>query len=199
LAKEDFTEHFVSGEEVFSGRLLKVRRDTVRMPGGAHATREYIRHPGAVAILPFTADGKVVLERQFRYPNARDFIEIPAGKVEPGEDLLETARRELLEETGYLAADWRRLTTIHNAIGYSDEAIELFAARGLEKKKQKLDEEEFLEVLEVPFSEAIAMVRDGRITDVKTIVALLWVEKVGSESTFRESQRSAAASRKSRL
>ena len=181
MAGEDFTEHFVSGEEVFSGRLLKFHRDTVRMPGGAHATREYIRHPGAVAILPFTAEGKVILERQFRYPNARDFIEIPAGKVEPGEDLLETARRELLEETGYAANDWQRLTTIHNAIGYSDEAIELYAARGLEKKKkQKLDEEEFLEVIELPFAEALAMIRDGRITDVKTMVALLWMEKVGS-------------------
>jgi len=176
LSKEDFTEHFVSGEEVFSGRLLKVRRDTVRMPDGALVTREYLRHPGAVAILPFTAEGNVILERQFRYPNARDFIEVPAGKVEPGEDLLETAKRELLEETGYAASDWQRLTTIHNAIGYSDESIELYAARGLEKKKQKLDEEEFLEVLEMPFAEAIAMIRDGRITDVKTIVALLWVE-----------------------
>jgi len=174
--KEDFTDHFVSGEEVFSGRLLKVHRDTVRMPGGGLATREYIRHPGAVAILPFAAGGKVILERQYRYPNARDFIEIPAGKVEPGEDLLETAKRELLEETGYAASDWQRLTTIHNAIGYSDESIGLYAARGLEKKRQKLDEEEFLEVLEIPFGEAIAMIRDGRITDVKTIVALLWIE-----------------------
>ena len=176
MAKEDFSERFVSGEEIFSGRLLKVRRDTVRMPDGAHATREYIRHPGAVAILPFTAGGGVILERQYRYPNARDFIEIPAGKVEPGEDLLETAKRELLEETGYAAGEWQRLTTIHNAIGYSDEAIELFAARGLEQRKQKLDAEEFLEVIELPFAEAVAMVRDGRVTDVKTIVALLWME-----------------------
>ncbi len=176
MAKEDLSEHFVSGEEVFRGRLLTVRRDTVRMPDGAHTTREYIRHPGAVAILPFTADGKVVLERQYRYPNARDFIEIPAGKLEPGEDLLESAKRELLEETGYEAAEWKRITTIHNAISYSDEAIELFAAHGLEKKRQKLDEEEFLEVIEVPFDEAIAMVRDGRITDVKTLIALLWME-----------------------
>lgn len=195
MAKEDFTERFVSGEEVFSGRLLKVRRDTVRMPDGAHTTREYIRHPGAVAILPFTAGGGVILERQYRYPNARDFIEIPAGKVEPGEDLLETAKRELLEETGYAAGEWQRLTTIHNAIGYSDEAIELFAARGLELRKQKLDEEEFLEVIELPFAAAVAMVRDGRITDVKTIVALLWMEKVGSESTFREGHGSATATR----
>ena len=175
-AGQDLREHFLHGESLFSGRLLDVRRDTVRMPDGAEATREYIRHPGAVAILAFTADNRVVLERQHRYPLRRDFIEIPAGKIERGEvDVLETAKRELLEETGYVAADWQRLTTIHNAIGYSDEAIELFAARGLTQQKQKLDAEEFLEVIELPFAEAIAMVRDGRITDVKTIVALLWV------------------------
>jgi ADP-ribose pyrophosphatase len=176
MAKEDLTEHFVRGEEVFAGRLLKVRRDTVRIPNGSETTREYIRHPGAVAILPITSTGHVVLERQYRYPNARDFIEIPAGKLEAGEDLLESAKRELLEETGYAATDWERITTIHNAISYSDEAIEIFSARGLEKKKQKLDEEEFLEVIEMPFAEALAMVRDSRITDVKTIIALLWME-----------------------
>lgn len=173
-AKQDLTEHFVSREEVFSGRLLNVRRDTVRMPDGASTTREYIVHPGAVAILPLTADGGVILERQYRYPHGRDFLEIPAGKVEAGEDLLGTAQRELLEETGYAAGEWQRLTTIHNAISYSDEAIELFLARGLEKRAQKLDAEEFLEVLEVPFSEAIAMMHDGRITDVKTMIALFW-------------------------
>jgi len=176
VSKEDFTEHFVSGETLFSGRLLDVRRDTVRMPDGAQATREYVRHPGAVAILPFITSDRIVLERQFRYPLGRDFIEVPAGKVEKGEDLLATAKRELLEETGYVAADWQRLTTIHNAIGYSDEFIELYAARGLARQKQNLDEEEFLEVFELPFPEAIAMVRDGRITDVKTMLALLWTE-----------------------
>jgi ADP-ribose pyrophosphatase len=176
MAMEDLTEHFVSGEEVFSGRLLKVLRDTVRVPNGTLTTREYIRHPGAVAILPFTDAGHVVLERQYRYPNARDFIEIPAGKLEPGEDLLESAKRELLEETGYEAASWQRITTIHNAISYSDEAIEIFVARGLARKAQKLDDEEFLEVIELPFGEAVAMARDGRITDVKTLIALLWME-----------------------
>ena len=179
MAKDDFSEHFVSGEEVFAGRLLEVHRDTVRMPDGAQVTREYIRHPGAVAILPLLPDSRVVLERQFRYPLGRDFIEIPAGKIERGEDLLETAKRELLEETGYVAAEWQRVTTIHNAIGYSDEAIEIYAARGLSLQKQKLDEEEFLEVLELPLAEALAMVRDGRITDVKTIVALLWLDTFG--------------------
>ncbi len=176
MPKQDFTEHFVGGESVFSGRLLDVHRDTVRMPDGAQATREFIRHPGAVAVLPFLPDGRIVLERQFRYPLAKDFIEIPAGKVEPGENLLASARRELLEETGYEATEWSRLTTIHNAISYSDEAIELYVARGLVLRKQALDDEEFLEVVEMPFAEALSMVREGRITDVKTMISLLWME-----------------------
>jgi len=121
-------------------------------------------------------DDRVVLERQFRYPLARDFIEIPAGKLEPGEDHLATAKRELLEETGYVAAEWRRLGLIHNAIGYSDEGIEIWIARGLQRRKQQLAEGEFLEVFALPLAEAQAMARDGRITDVKTIAGLLWAE-----------------------
>jgi ADP-ribose pyrophosphatase len=176
MDKPDLEERYVDGEEVFSGGFIRVWRDTVRLPDGTLTTREYIRHPGAVAILALTDAGNVVLERQYRYPLGRDFIEIPAGKVEPGEALLETAKRELLEETGYWAADWQRTTTIHNAIGYSNEAIELYVARGLEKRVAKLDAGEFLEVFEAPFGEALAMVRDGRITDVKTMIALFWLE-----------------------
>ena len=179
-AGEDLTEHFVSGEEVFSGRLLHVRCDTVRLPDGKTATREYIRHPGAVCILALTDDGRVVMERQFRYPLARDFIEIPAGKVEPGEDRLETARRELREETGYEAVRWAHLTVLHNAIAYSDEGIDLYVARGLSRTERRLDEEEFLEVLLVPVDEALEMVRDGRITDVKTMLALTWLKAFGA-------------------
>jgi ADP-ribose pyrophosphatase len=174
---KDLTEHFVAGGRVFDGNLLKVHRDTVRLPDGSEGQREYIRHPGAVAIVALFEDGKVLLERQFRYPNRREFIEIPAGKLEPGEPHLETAKRELLEETGYVAVEWTRLGVIHTAIGYTDEAIELFLARKLTKKSAKLDVGEFLEVLKIPFEEAIAMIRDGRITDSKTLVGLLWVEK----------------------
>jgi len=169
------TEEFLQGELVFSGRLLKVHRDRVRLPDGSEAVREYIRHPGAVAIVALFADGRVLLERQFRYPLGRAFIEIPAGKLEPGEAHLATAKRELLEETGYVAAEWRRLGLIHNAIGYSDEGIEIWLARGLELREQKLAEGEFLEVFTLPLAEAQAMARDGRITDVKTIAGLLWV------------------------
>jgi ADP-ribose pyrophosphatase len=149
----------------------------VRLPDGTEGAREYIRHPGAVAIVALFEDGRVLLERQFRYPLARTFIEIPAGKLEPGEEPLVTGKRELLEETGYVAAEWRRLGIIHNAIGYSDEAIEIWLARGLELRGQRLAEGEFLEVFAVPLAEAQAMARDGRITDVKTIAGLLWMEQ----------------------
>jgi ADP-ribose pyrophosphatase len=172
---KDLEERFVSGELVFDGALLKVRRDVVRLPDGAQGTREYIRHPGAVAVVPLFEDGAVLLERQFRYPHRRVFIEVPAGKLDPGEPPLATAKRELLEETGYAAAEWTRLGTLHTAIAYTDEAIELFVCRKLKRAGgPKLDSGEFLETMVVPFEEAIAMVRDGRITDAKSVCSLLW-------------------------
>ena len=175
---KDLTEHFVDGDVVFDGALLKVRRDRVRLPDGGEATREYIRHPGAVAIVPLFDDGTVLLERQFRYPHRRTFIEVPAGKLDPGEPPLDTARRELLEETGYAAQEWTRLGTMHTAIAYTDEAIALFLCRGIQKVGEpKLDAGEFLETMIVAFDEAIAMVHDGRITDSKSVCSLLWVDK----------------------
>lgn len=169
----DLTETLVSGAEVYAGGFFRVHRDVVRLPDGRTSVREYIRHPGAVGIVALLDDGRVVLERQYRYPHGRDFIEIPAGKLEPGEPHFETAKRELLEETGYAAKAWSYLGVIHNAIAYSDEGIELWLARGLEKREAKLDEGEFLEVLLLPFGDALAMCGDGRITDVKTIIGLL--------------------------
>jgi ADP-ribose pyrophosphatase len=172
----DLSEQFVSGDLVFDGTLLKVRRDVVRLPDGGQGTREYIRHPGAVAIVPLFDDGRVLLERQFRYPHGRDFIEVPAGKLEANEPHLDTAKRELLEETGYTAQEWRRIGVVHTAIAYTDEAIEIFLAKKLSLGERKLDAGEFLETLIVRFDEAIAMIRDGRITDVKTVAALLLVK-----------------------
>jgi len=183
---KDLTEHFVDGDVVFDGALLKVRRDRVRLPDGGEATREYIRHPGAVAIVPLFDDGTVLLERQFRYPHRRTFIEVPAGKLDAGEPPLDTAMRELLEETGYAAQEWTRLGTMHTAIAYTDEAIALFLCRKMTRVGEpKLDPGEFVETLIVPFDEAIAMVRDGRITDSKSVCSLLWVDKWGSRGSSR--------------
>ena len=168
----------MAGERVFDGALLKVHRDQVRLPDGSLGTREYIRHPGAVAIVPLFDDGRVLLERQFRYPHRRVFIEIPAGKLEPGEPHLDTARRELLEETGYTAEEWLHLGVIHPAIAYTDEAIQLYLAKGLQEGQKSLDKGEFLETFSVPFAEAIEMIRDGRISDAKSVAGLLLVNGV---------------------
>jgi ADP-ribose pyrophosphatase len=178
----DLTEHRVTGELVYDGGLLKVHRDVVKLPDGSQGAREYIRHPGAVAVLPLFDDGQILLERQFRYPHAREFIELPAGKLDPGEPHLETAKRELLEETGYAAERWKRLAVIHTAIAYTDEAIELFLAEKLSHTARKLDDGEFLETLVVPFGEAMQMIRDGRITDAKTVTGLLWFDKWGART-----------------
>jgi len=169
-------EHFVSGEEVFHGGLLRVQRDVVRLPDGSEGVREYIRHPGAVLIVPLFADGRVLLERQFRYPHHREFIEVPAGKIDPGEPPLATAKRELQEETGYVASEWTRLGVIHTSIAYTDEAITMFLAKGLEKGEAKPDAGEFLEILDLKMEIAFEMIRDGRITDAKTVAALLWMK-----------------------
>jgi len=174
LKDDKLTEERISGEVVYTGKFFQVHRDLVRLPDGTQAVRDYLKHPGAVAIVAITAQGEVLLERQHRYPVGRDFVEIPAGKLDPGESHIETAKRELLEETGYTAAQWTRLGLIHNAIGYSDESIELWLATGLATGAAQLDPGEFLEVFALPFEETLAMATDGRISDVKTIVGLFW-------------------------
>jgi ADP-ribose pyrophosphatase len=171
-------EHRLDSESVFDGRLLHVRRDRVRMPDGHEASREYIVHPGAVVMIPVLPNGSLVMERQFRYPLRRVFYELPAGKVDAGEDRLATARRELLEETGYVAETWTWLGAIHPVISYSTEQIDLYLAEGLSLKARQLDHGEFLDVIEMPLERALDMVRGGEITDAKTIAGLFWVERV---------------------
>lgn len=178
MTDKHLRETGLASEEVFSGKLLKVKRDRVRLPDGREATREYITHPGAVVMIAELDSGKLLFERQFRYPLDRVFLELPAGKIHPGEDILLTAQRELQEETGYVARDWHYLGLIHPCIGYSDERIEIFFARGLSHVGHALDDGEFLEVVEFTLEEAVEAVRDGRITDGKSVAALLWAERV---------------------
>ena len=158
---------------VFEGKLLRVLRDRVRLPDGSEATREYIVHPGAVLIVPVLADGRLVIERQYRYPLQQVFIEFPAGKLDPGESALATAKRELREEAGYTATTWTRLGVIHPLLSYSTEAIELYVAEGLDHVGARLDEGEFLEVGTMSPGEMLAAVDCGEVTDAKTVTALL--------------------------
>lgn len=163
---------------VFSGQLLKVRKDQVRLPNGEDSIREYVIHPGAVVVIPFLPNGNLLFERQFRYPLRQVFVELPAGKVDPGEALAETARRELLEETGYEAKCWEHVGLMHPCIGYSNERIDIFIARDLSwAGGPNLDDNEFLEVIEMSPREAFEAVWGGQITDAKTIAALFWLSR----------------------
>jgi ADP-ribose pyrophosphatase len=175
----DFTETRASTELAYDGGLLRLRRDEVRLPGGAPAWREYVEHPGAVMMMAFRDDGQVLLERQFRYPMGRHYIELPAGKMEKGEPPLETARRELVEECGYEAADWWHMATLHPCIGYSNEVIELYGARGLRHVGARLDPGEHLEVFAAPVEDALEWVREGLIQDTKTMIGLFWWARFG--------------------
>ncbi len=175
-----FAEQTLGSEKVFEGRLLKVHRDRVRLPDGHESEREWIAHQGAVAVIAVLDNGKLLFERQYRYPLQRVFLELPAGKIDPGEHILDTARRELREETGYKAKTWRHLATIHPCIGYSDERIEFFLAHGLTYVGESLDHGEILEVTELSLADALLAVRDGEITDGKTISGLFWAEKIFS-------------------
>ncbi len=170
----DFTETTLSSACPYRGELLKVYQDRVRLPNGKEAGREYIRHNGAAAIIPLLDERTVLLEYQFRYPHRRHYFEIPAGKLDLGEDPLSTAQRELLEETGYRAQTWQKLACLDLCIAYSTEQITFFLARDLSYEAPCRDDEEFLETMAVPLEEAYDWIRSGRICDAKTVSGLLW-------------------------
>lgn len=171
---ENLSEIMKSSEEVYSGRLLHVFKDYVTLPNGRESTREYIKHVGAVAIVPITDDGRVAVERQFRYPLNQVITEIPAGKLDSKEeDRLEAAKRELVEETGISADEWVNMGDFHPTCAYSDEVITLYLAKGLNFGEQKLDNDEFLNVEFVPLKDLVKEVLEGKITDGKTQTAIL--------------------------
>ena len=180
---EHLAEKKISGEGVYDGIFLKMKRDIVSLPDGQHAVREYLEHPGAVAILAVLDDGRVLLERQYRYPIAQAVIEIPAGKLNTGEDPLLCAQRELQEETGYTAKHWSKIRRIHPVISYSTEFIDIYLAEGLSPGPARLDEEEFLDVFASPLEELLNWVETGKITDVKTIISTYWLERRRSRSS----------------
>ena len=171
-------EHTTSREEVLKGHFLHIVREQVRLPDGGSATREYVLHPGAVAIVPLTDDGRIVLERQYRHPTGKVMVEIPAGKLDAGEEVLSCGQRELLEETGYVAREWAYAFTMYPTVAYSDEAIHIWFARGLEQRGARLDEGEFLDVFTATPEEFLGWCRDGQVQDSKTLASALWIQNV---------------------
>jgi ADP-ribose pyrophosphatase len=182
MADDHLIEQRIAQQELFKGRFLHAFRDTVRLPDGGEATREYVVHPGAVVVVPLLEgpDGqtRIVLERQYRYPIGQVMVELPAGKLESGEDPLLCGQRELLEETGYQAREWARAGQMHLAIAYSTEVIHIYFARGLSLGKRNLDQGEFLDVFMATPDELMAWCRDGQVTDAKTLSCMLWMHNV---------------------
>ena len=173
----DFTERRLRGETVFSGHIVRVECDVVCLPNGNEANRDVVRHPGAAAIAPMLDDRTILLEWQYRHPMGRHMWEIPAGKIDAGENALAAAKRELLEETGYRAADWTPMLTMASAIGFCDEELSIFVARGLQYEGHPGEADEFLHIEKTPLPQALKMLDDGVISDAKTIIALLWLSR----------------------
>jgi ADP-ribose pyrophosphatase len=171
-------EEGIASEQLFKGNFLHAKRDTVRLPDGKSATREYVVHPGAVVVVPLLDDGRVVMVRQYRYPIERVMTEFPAGKLDPGEDPLFCGLRELQEETGYTAREWAHAGAMHLAVAYSTEIIHIYFARGLTVGSQQLDHEEFVETTTATPAQLLDWCRDGAVSDAKTLTCTLWLQNV---------------------
>lgn len=172
------TEVTLERQVVYQGKFLTVRRDMARLPNGRSASREFVLHPGAAAMIPIDTDDRILVERQFRYAMGNVYVEIPAGKLDSGETSLQTAKRELLEETGYHAERWAFMTRIHPAIGFSDEIMDLYLARDLSLRERALDVDELLEIEWVTLGWLVDELRAGRLPDVKTQLAVHWLERL---------------------
>lgn len=182
MSDEHLIEQTLERQELFKGRFLHAFRDTVRLPDGGQATREYVVHPGAVVVVPLlqgpNGQTRIVLERQYRYPVGQVMIELPAGKLDAGEDPLLCGQRELFEETGYRAHEWARAGQMHLAIAYSTEVIHIYFARGLTSGERQLDQGEFLDVFSATPDELMAWCREGKVTDAKTLSCMVWLQNV---------------------
>ena len=174
IALMDLIERSLQSEAVYDGVLLHVRRDTVELPNGEESVREWIEHPGASAVLPLFEDGSVLLIRQFRFPPRQEYLEVPAGKFDrPGEDPLDLAKREMAEEVGLAAERWTALGVTHPCIGYSNEVIHLFLAEGLTEVGVNVDEDEFVDPVRLPLTEAVELAKAGKVLDSKSALTLL--------------------------
>jgi ADP-ribose pyrophosphatase len=169
----DLTEHKISSQTVFTGKILTVRNDRVRLPDGREATREVVEHPGAVAVVPVTAGGDVILVRQYRYPIAQELLEVPAGKLDKGEKPEDCAHRELEEETGCRAGRLEHLATFYTGPGFTDEIMHLYLARDLVPTAQNTDGDEFINIETYSSAQIKALLADKKIIDAKTLVGLL--------------------------
>jgi ADP-ribose pyrophosphatase len=170
-------EKFLQVLKEMKGKFLHFRQDEVMLSSGKKTVRDTVLHPGAVAIAALTGEGEIIFVRQYRYPIGQVCYEIPAGKLETGEDPLETAQRELEEETGYKAAKWEKLASFFTAPGFSNEVIHLYRAEGLEATGPHPDPDEIIEFEKIPLSRACAMLNTGEIKDAKSIIGLLWLMK----------------------
>ena len=169
----DFTERKIQSDTVFAGAMLTVQKDKVRLPDGKTAAREVVRHPGAVIIAPMIDDNTLLLEWQFRYAIGRHLWELPAGKLDFGEQPQAAAKRELLEETGYVADKWQFAADLDVCVGYSDERARMFVARDLHYRGHTGEPDEFLHIVKMPLAKAAQMMQSGEITDAKTLIGLM--------------------------